>query len=485
MFNNILKTIGSELEQNVLRSLEGTGFDTVRFLNLKSGEDLLIPNALNVAIFSTKAERDIMGTSNYTVPTTGKDGLMQKPPLKLSVDVLFIFNYNNYEIALSIYHQVLAYFYNKDLINIPFDGYPNEVQILLSSFNDRDEIELWNAFNMPGTPVLRYDLKYLMISGDATQLPFIKKIGLDGGVMDPKNSGVDPMVINLLYYPMEGILNAITQKTNSFCSIDRTDNSAKTQGEIDKRFVELIESYTIAQGETEKLLDELGGNEDNPIVIIANPFYHFYPTLIGMINEMIRDQAVLETAGKDDPDLCVLAKDFTVGNKSLTKSLLSRIVETSTYLEITTVLNDGIVKFNIVGESTYGVVDIDSVAIVQNPKDLSRLQFKVKWWELENLLRQLQLAYQEAQDNSLLEPYGEFRKLLERCANALNDPIAQFTMLNEQYNSKNSKPITPEAKILYREAYVKAQSSVNYLKGVLIPIELTVGMQQIFKEQNK
>lgn len=485
MFNNILKTIGSELEQNVLRSLEGTGFDTVRFLNLKNGEDLLTPNALNIAVFSTKAEREIMGISSYTVPTTGKDGLMQKPPLKLSVDILLIFNYNNYEIALSIYHQVLAYFYNKDLINIPFDGYPNEVQILLSSFNDRDEIELWNAFNMPGTPVLRYDLKYLMISGDTTQLPYIKKISLAEGILDPKNSGIDPIIINMVYYPMEDILNAITQKTNSYCSIDRTNNSEKTELEITVRYDELIESYTIAHAKTEELLMELGKNESNPTEISINPFYPFYPTLEGMMTELMRDQAVLKEAGKDDPNLCEIAKDFTVGNDSLTVSLLSRLIETSTYLEIKKGLNEGIRAFNVVGESTYGIVDGASTVIVENPKDLSRLQFKVKWWELENLLRQLQLAYQEADGNTLFEPYGEFRQLLQACADLLDDPIIEFSELNEEYNSKHSKPITPEVKTRYREAYINARSSVNYLHDTLIPIELAVGMQQIFKEQNK
>jgi len=481
MFNKILELLGSELEQNVLRSFEGTGFDTVRLLNLKKGEDRLLSNALNVVLFSTKAERDLMGISTYSVPTTGEDGLMQKPPLKLSVDILFIFNYSNYDIALSIYSQVLGYFYNNDLINVPFDGYPNEVQILLSSFNDRDEIELWNAFNMAGTPVLRYELQHLMISGKTEELPYIKKIALSGSTLDPENAGMDPIILNMVYYPIEGYLNGITQKANTFCSYQGTGP------ELDKRYDELIASFDIAYAQTEQLLIQLGGDS------IASPtaldqidqFYPFYPAIKGIMEEIITDRDEVKDAGKDDPELCTLLKTMTQGEDSLTASLLKRLTKSTEYEGITNSLNEAILKFNVLGESAYGEMPIHS----DNPKDLSMLQLRTKWWKLGNLLHQLHKDYQDTQENPLLDfpaipAYRNFIDLLKECEDQLVKPIAEFTLLNERYNSQEGEPITNRALRQYKEAYEESWRAVNLLNTQVISLLLIESMERILEEQN-
>lgn len=485
MFNKTLELIGSELEQNVLRSFEGTGFNTVRLLNLKKGEDRLLSNALNVVLFSTKAERDLMGISHFTAPPTGKDGLMQKPPLKLSVDILFIFNYSNYEIALSIYSQVLGYFYNNDLINIPFDGHRNEVQILLSSFNDRDEIELWNTFNIAGVPVLRYELQHILISGKSFELPFIKNIALSENTMDAKDAGMDPIILNMVYYPIEGYLNGITQKANAFCSLQGKG------AELDKRFAELIASFDIAHQQIEQLLDKLGGGDTTPLsdkvkkLSEVNQFYPFYPAMEGMMAEVINDRDEVQTVGKDDPALCELLNKMTQGKESLSASLLKRLIKTTKYQDITTSLNEAILTFNALGETTYG----EGQTISDNPKDLSILQFRAKWWKLENLLHELQKDYKETQENPLLDhsnipAYKDFTDLLKTFGTKLNGPIAEFTKLNKKYNSNESEPITNEALRKYKEAYSDSWLEVNIYQMKNIPVLLVESMQKILEEQN-
>ena len=495
MFNTVLQSIGSQLEQNVLRSMEGTGFNTVRFLNLKSGEDRLQPNAINIILFGTTAERSIMGSPTFSTPTSNNMGIEQKPPLKLSVDILFIFNFSNYEVALAIYSQVLGYFYNNDLMNVPFDGYPNEVQILLSSFNDRDEIELWNSFGISGTPILRYDLKYVMLSGKTTELPIVRTVSVDGGVMNPEELGISSLVLNMIYYPVDTILKGITEKTGAFCSIQLTGDESKDNAEIKRRFTELTESYVIADAAIERLKVELNlmmSKERDPAYPkLFNQFNPFFPSIDGLQKTLRSDRNELETQGSDPTVanykmLCALAQSFTQGSGSLTQSFLTQLSITSTYLLISSSIDDQIVRFNVIGVSTYGEQDtnIGSSASEQ----LSLVQLRMKWWELEDALRVLSRIYIEQESNPLLqlnEPaYIQFKNLLIECNMQLNQPIDDFSKLNNIYNHGSGDGINAVVRAAYFDAYLNASRSVNYLNEEAIPIRLAEGLQRIFETQN-
>jgi hypothetical protein len=495
MFNTVLQNIGSLLEQNVLRSMEGTGFNTVRFLNLKSGEDRLQPNAINIILFGTTAARDIMGSPTFSTPTSNNMGIEQKPPLKLSVDILFIFNFSNYEIALAIYGQVLGYFYNNDLLNVPFDGYPNDVQILLSSFNDRDEIELWNSFGISGTPILRYDLKYVMLSGKTRELPIVRSVSVNGGVMNPEEAGISSLVLNMIYYPIDVILKGITEKTNAFCSIQLTGDEVKDNAEISHRFDELTQSYLTADAKIKVLKAELSlmmSEERDPAYPkLYAQFNPFFPSIDGLQRILIEDRTELEKQGSDPTTqnyeaLCTLAQSFTQGSGSLTQTFLQQLSTTSAYLVITTTIDDQIVRFNVIGESTYGKLD---TTVLSNSSDqLSLVQLRVKWWELEDALKTLSRIYKEEEGNALLQinetAYTNFRNLLLECQTQLNQPIEDFSTLNNTYNHGSGDGINPVVRMAYFDAYKNAFRSVNFLLKEAIPIRLAESLQRIFETQN-
>ena len=495
MFNNVLQNIGSQLEQNVLRSMEGTGYNTVRFLNLKSGEDRLQPNAVNIVLFGTTAERSIMGSPTFSTPTSNNMGIEQKPPLKLSVDILFIFNFSKYEVALAIYSQVLGYFYNNDLMNVPFDGYPNEVQILLSSFNDRDEIELWNSFGISGTPILRYDLKYVMLSGKTTELPIIKSVSIDGGVINPEDAGISSLVLNMIYYPIDALLKGITEKTNSFCSIQLTGDEAKDNAEIKLRFSKITESYVIADAEIERLKVELSlmmSKERDPAYPkLYAQFNPFFPSIDGLQKTLLSDRNELENQGSDPTienyqALCTLAQSFTKGSGSLTQVFLTQLSTTSAYLEITSSIDDQIVRFDVIGVSTYGKDDEGNGS--RASEQLSLVQLRVKWWELEDVLKTLSRLYLEEAANPLLQideqAYIVFKNLLLECQLQLNTPIDTFSKLNNTYNHGAGDGITSAVRTAYFEAYKTASSAVNFIHEVAIPIRLAESLQRIFESQN-
>lgn len=496
MFNNVLQNIGSQLEQNVLRSMEGTGYNTVRFLNLKSGEDRLQPNSVNIVLFGTTAERSIMGSPTFSTPTSNNMGIEQKPPLKLSVDILFIFNFSNYEVALAIYSQVLGYFYNNDLMNVPFDGYPNEVQILLSSFNDRDEIELWNSFGISGTPILRYDLKYVMISGKTTELPIIKTVSIDGGVINPEEAGISGLVLNMIYYPIDGILKEITQKTNSFCSIQLTGDEVKDDAEIKRRYTELTDSYVIADAEIVRVQAELrlmvSKERDPAYPKLFMQFNPFFPSIGGLQKTLLKDRTELEKQGVDPSAqnyaaLCTLAQSFTQGASSLTQSFLQQLSTTSSYLLITTAINEQIVRFDAIGVSTYGTNE-GAARNTRASEQLSLVQLRVKWWELEDALKTLSRIYTEEEASPLLQidelAYTDFKNLLVECQQQLNLPIDAFSKLNNTYNHGSGDGINSVVRTEYYEAYQNASDAVNFFKTEAIPIRLAESLQRIFETQN-
>lgn len=489
MFNSILQALGSELEQNVLRSIEGTGYNTVRFLNLNGNDDTLQPNALNIVLFGTKAERDIMGISSFNTPTTDNMGIEQKPPLKLSVDVLFIFNFNNYKIALSIYSQVLGHFYNHDVINIPFEGYPNQVQILLSSFNDRDEIELWNSFGIPGTPILRYDLKYVMISGKATELPFVKTVGVDAGVLTPEDSTISALVINMIYYPVEDFLKEITQYTNTFCSLQLTGDIPADNQTIETSFNELIESYSEVQAQIIKLKEELieAMELDPAYPKLYAQFNPYLPSIDGLLILLETDKNELKTAGANPSvenytDLCQLAKSFIDPKTGLTISFLKSLELTSMYLLVTDGIDKGIINFDLIGESTYGGEGSEK-------SELSITQLRIKWWELEDALKKLSNLYVNAAKNPLFDfpekPYMDFKVLLETCNEQITDPLEALSILNNNYNQTDGDKITPAVEMEYKKVYDASYQAVNYIESELVPVRLAEGLQRIFEEQNK
>jgi hypothetical protein len=287
----------------------------------------------------------------------------------------------------------------------------------------------------------------------------------------------------MVYYPIAGYLNGITAKANAFCSLQ-----GGNEAELDKRYAELIASFNLAHQQTEALLIKLGGGPivSSTVVDEINQFYQFYPAINGILNEIIIDRDQVEAAGKNDPALCGILKGITKGEDSLTASLLKRLVRSTDYEQIVNALNASIAKFNVLGESSYGEPPITS----DNPNDLSILQLQTKWWELENLLRQLQQDYQETQQNSLLDfptvlAYQQFIELLKLCADQLIMPIAKFTELNKEYNSAESQPITNVALRKYREAYQESWSAANLLDRKLIPLLLRESMQNILEEQNK
>jgi len=489
MLNTILQKIKSNLEDIALQAEGNENKFTVRFVDPNNGEETLYPNAINIALFGSIAEKDIMGNATFSVPTSGNLGIAQKAPLKLSIDILLLFNFTNYATAIDCYGQVLGYFYNNDIMNVPFDGYDTRVEVLLSSFNDRNEIEIWNSFNTPGIPMLRYYFRYVLISGRVEQLPVVRNVSLDADIVDAAASEIDAMILNFIYYPIEDIVQGIVQKTLAFCSINLVEDESDEI--IETRYNELIDSYSITVQEINDFKKGLKASFSTDPTM-KKEFSPFIPAISGLQLLLKKYAKELVFLGKDTimnyTKICVLAKSNIEGeNRGLSLLLLQQLTTATEYLEITTNINTQILSFVTVGDSVYIPLGTYPYNVFKESQQLSLLQLQKKWWDLEDLLKQTKACYAVEKESSLLDDrgvvYTNFIALLKNCGLQINEPINKFTKLNEKYNNRNTE-ITAEIKEAYLKAYTDAYQAINYIDSESIVMNLTKSLQYILIKQS-
>ncbi|MBL4604270.1 MAG: hypothetical protein JKY02_00960 [Flavobacteriaceae bacterium] len=487
------------IEKQVLQ-LEGNLYNNegVTYVNLNNkGSNSLHSDAINIALFGSVAEKDLLGTYKYSTPTSGNKAMNEKPPLRVAIDTLLLFNFNDYLTALKSYDLVLAYFYNNDLLYVSDEG--EKVQVLLSSFNDLDEIEIWSSFNTPGIPILRYELKYAIIPGRFDELPMIKTISTTEGILYPEE--ISTLILNEIYIPVNNILNKVLQKTTTFCSIavpttqeerDKLSVEKKTalQDDITRIYNELLKSYPTAEKEID-LYKEYLTQQIEEGKLSEKEFEPFLPSMSGLVLKTIEYQQVLEeiTPTLDNYfEVCDKVKEKIEGEKGLPADFRFRLVLTTDYLNFIDILDKDIIAFDTIGGSCYIPKGNKPYSTFQEVTGISTMQWRKKWWEIESKMTQLNIDYLETASNELFNLKGAvfetFREIIELCLDQLISPYEKFKHLNMRFNKIDTKK-PQEIQDKFREAYSECYPAINYIDGQDVSVVLAKALQNIFIELNK
>lgn len=489
MVNTILKRYQEILRDQVIRSVvdNSNGID-VKFVKPYAKGDELHMNAINIVLFGSTAEKDLLGTSTFGTPNSENKAINQKPSLRLTLDTLLIFNFRRYETALDCYGQVLGYFYNNDVFKVFSDGYENQVEILLSSFRDLNEIEIWNSFNMPGLMLLRYELKYALITGRFDELPVIRKYSSSIG--QPDSAGVSNLIMNMVYQPVGAIYNdTVLFTTNNFCSI--TLDTEDVQAILDERYTKLVDSYTLAFDAIELFKVRLESDISNG-ELEAAIFQPFIPSIDGILLLNENFQTRISSVGPPTPGnfnaICLLAKEQIYPPIGLINLFLYKLKETSDYLRIEEKINEGIAAFNVVGYSAYVPITGPNAEFIERP-ELSVLQIRQKWWEIESEMTQLLEKYQNEIDSRLLaregEVYLEFKDLLVACQTQIIEPYELFSGLNIKFNKGSVHNLPASVRAAFTAAFTSCFNAINYIDNQDVTVALSDGLQNIFIQQNK
>ncbi|XOV66356.1 MAG: hypothetical protein ACFHU9_12080 [Fluviicola sp.] len=488
MLNTILNSYLDILREEIIRTVVSDSNEIdVKFVKPYAKGSELYMNALNIALFSTIAEKDLLGKYNFGTPTTGNNALNEKPPLRMTLDTLLIFNFRKYETALDCYGQVLGYFYNNDCFTVKSDGYDNEVQVLLSSFSDLNEIEIWNSFNTPGIMMLRYELKYAIIKGKFEQLPVVRKFSTTAG--QPAAADISTLIMNMVYLPVAEILNQnILTATNNYCSINLKEEDADQL--ITDRYNALLDSYTQSEEAILAFTVQLQESIDDGS-LDYDTFNPFIPSLDGLLELIPVYRSNLEAFTPDMQnykETCTLAKEQIDAPTGLNSTFLGKLSETTAYLQITDAISSGIEAFDVVGGSAYEVSgEYPDLDFTEQP-DLSVLQIRQKWWEIEDKLGELIKIYSNELDNPLLDEegaaYDNFVAILEVCQEQLIEPYEAFSDLNQEYNVGNVTTISETVRLMYLEAYEQSYYAVNYTENQEVTEVLAAALQDILIEQN-
>ncbi|MBL4706948.1 MAG: hypothetical protein JKY48_00715 [Flavobacteriales bacterium] len=481
MLSSILKTFKETIYHH-MNQFPFEGHEVkVAFIN-KNKEEQLTEDAINVALFSSTEKREIMGHATFGTPTSGHNAIEQSPPLKLSLNVLLIFNLNDYVNALDSYAQVLGYFYNNNSLDIAFNGFNTKVSVLMSGFRDLEEIEIQSNFNRPGTPLLRYELNYALISGTSEQLPMVsKKPVLSAGIPQAGTLGFDPMLLNFIYSPVERKLSKITNATTTFCSIGFNQTTGELNEMIKTRFSALINSYDKAKDDIEKLKENLikeiekFPSKKNSI----RPFIPSFEVLINLIEIYRINLQEVEPATKDNYDLiCELARKQTEGSKALSGQFLQNLLYTTQYQQITKSIIIQVDLFNMEGNSTY-----DNEGTIRQPlfkvnQSLISTQKHTKWWQIQDRLISLKTTYnshiEQLKKDSDEEDFRIFRGRLSVLMDALTKPLKEMKLLNKKHNQLNGQRPNPVSSLestapSYEKEYIinftETYKAVNYPKG--------------------
>ena len=515
MISTILNTFKNVIKDQVLQYEGGSRNEVdVEYVRLdNSSGDSLYPDAINIALFGSGAEKDLLGTYKYSTPTSGNNAMNEKPPLRVAIDVLLLFNFSDYLTALRSYDLVLAYFYNNDLLHVSDGGDEiNEVQVLLSRFNDLDEIEIWSSFNTPGIPIFRYELKYAIIPGRFDELPMIQKVSATEGILYPEEIGT--LIMNMVYVPINDYLNGILTATTTFCSIAvpkiekdsnqlpsdflTQDEQESLQQEIENKYKELIVSYKVAAGLIRRYRDSLQTQIKNKELSKVE-FEPFIPSMTGTIHKTnsYQDELIeIKPTVDNYYDVCKIAKEKIEGATGLPADFMSRLVRTTEYLNLVDVLEQDIITFNATGGSCYKPVGDYPFTSFLGASDISTMQWRKKWWDIESKMTQLGTDYLETELNELFNQEDKkgkerlalitFKEIIAICLVQLFLPYEEFKILNIEYNKIDPDKSQEEIQRKFRKAYSKCYPAINYyIDGQDVSVVLRKALQNIFIEQNK
>ncbi len=149
----------------------------VRYVNTRIGKDPLHENSVNIILYNSREERQILNGNQWKYNQNSQDsnGLLTASALPVGLEVLLAYRFSNYLDAIRLYDLTIQHFYTESYLEIPQGDKSFRVSVLRSQLEKHNEIDLWSHFRAPGIPFLSWTLKFAMVPGKSVVLPAVRK----------------------------------------------------------------------------------------------------------------------------------------------------------------------------------------------------------------------------------------------------------------------------------------------------------------------
>mgnify|MGYP001799407012 CR=1 FL=1 len=414
MIKDVLTAFKEKIEKNVRQADN----KKVNVAFVKLDQKPISSNTINLLLFTGNEKRNLPVYHDRIAPLPEEKAIVQKPNLRLSLDVLMIFNFSQYTNAIDCYDQVLGLFYVDDQLLVNFDGQQVSVEVVISSFNDRNEIEIRNSFQIPGAPLLRYDLNYALIQGSAKKFPAIQKWDVNGTPSDDK---LPLEVIENLLQPIQNGLSDINSREGNFLGLT-PETVQHRQHQVTVRYKELRVSYESAREQLRQIL-------------MKDKFTWYHAAVNVFSDRLLQNQNLLEATTGGFEILKATVEHTKDERMSFSSAFENHLMTTVAFKSIQQLLIEKVVAFNGVCKSLY---DFDEQSMeIKGEKKLSFEQEKIWWWQMAHTLLQLVKTYDEVMEQKLFHhqqvPSTGLIVFLKSLRDQLTGPIEQIKTLNLRY----------------------------------------------------
>lgn len=434
MIYDVLDAFRKQIMEYISKvSFEGMTSDQpkvdVEYVKADTSDQPLTSNAINLMLFTARERRDLLGTPEILAPkqqvidhhpakTQAPELIHKIPNLRISLDVLLIFNFKLPQNAIDCFNQVLGLFYTHNTLQVSFDGYHVAVEVLLSGFDDRNEIEIRNSFHVPGAPLLRYDLNFALIQGVSKKVPGIDKITLD---TEAKEGWMAPYFLQRrLLDPLQQGLDRIRSHENNYI---RLETSAPVSWEA-----------LIQQGK------EISASYDQSLELIRNliadsGFKRYKPVLENLKQHLEKNKLKIDPATQRVTDRTSAALQDTyhqkiretqvdtIASKEVLKTNIQLIYDQEPRL------SNLIEKLNAFNKTAEEMYELHSGLLRE--KELSSEHLIVKWWQFEYQLKAVQYGYDQEIQMRLpgKSTAAHWFDYLQSLSKKLEDPVRQVDVM--------------------------------------------------------
>jgi hypothetical protein len=331
----------------------------------------------------------------------------------------------------------------------------------------------------------------------------VKETSLRSAVPNADTAVMSAATINFVLGPAQDAILGIQQGLTVFGTIELQGASEERHGMLLLGFDEMMDAYEIgisalvsirAMKEARTFnfaLNDLIGDkpiDDLPIIsLIANQvamqaaWDELNPEPTDPTSKIDADYAALKTLASEEIEI----------NDALEKVFVDNVTTASIYQHISINIMEEVEIFNVLGDSTYMPNNSIDPGIGVRP-DLTTLQVKKKWWEIEDQGKILEESYDKQQEEYLKEqeePYETYRQALQGFQRELAQPLVAMSVLNEKYNKNPSDTSHIDSTIenKYAGNYSDASTAVNYTdnSGETIEEGLAAALQDFLKSITK
>lgn len=471
MIRTVIDTFKEAIETN-LRKVDGSSVK-VSYVNLEKRKDTLVPDAINLFLFTSRERRDLRTASNWQIPTQ-KDqrGVSTSSALPITLDLLVIFNLggkDNYEKALDCYAQVLAYFYKQNSLEAKFEGFNTTVNVLSTGFDTLNEIEIRNSLNIPGTPILRYDLKFALVRGKVEALPVLRSVPTQTGPVEGPKATLPPVAEYLVKAPVGRTLNAIQDQIKNLLQ------EPSPQPRNEDLLIPLKKAYNNGITRLLSIATHAGKSYQFAIQRNREQYDHFLLELPEFARELT-------------PALRQLLKTQSQALKTRFQYFVTDLEIAEEYLPSLELPMQEIKLLNQLGVSLYSSSQRLFAKNLKPVNGLNEEDFIKKWWELQQGVEQLQDTYLSLRKNALKTaptgPAGPIKAFLKGAAAQLTAPLERTRKQNKIYNRLcgGEKPLTRMALREYKHIYEALHRAMNNYENQLINTIYNQKLQTFFTQ---